>query len=366
MGDSEHRYIYKKNDRPDSAYILKSGSIICNLNETDSFTQEGEDIIFGAIELFLEQLKGSCLRLFDVKAAHDSDYHKVRLSEFRDWLTNYDDGLHLTRDLAKTLMELDKIFINKEMELGERVEILKEYCRLYSNVIDIIGRYYKKGNYPLLEYLYTSSKASFVYMRGKLYTPINKNKIGLHDKEHDLGKSTDTFYPGEFLWKQDDPSEELYILNKGKLKVFIDKHPIAVVEKPGSILGEVSLLLNQPRNADVEVIEETNLSIIKKAKFKSVLKKVPNLLNIIGSSISRQIQFITVGINDLNTIIDQIDETGEADQVLYGEFNRYRKEVKALQDKMIQINEKLNEKWLKDLITTMSDKMNRIESSIPK
>ncbi|HBD95917.1 MAG: cAMP-binding protein [Spirochaetes bacterium GWF1_31_7] len=78
-----------------------------------------------------------------------------------------------------------------------------------------------------------------------------------------------------------EPGNELYILQKGKVKItkMIDnKEVLLAVLKEGDIFGEMSLLENKPRSASAIAYEETMLMAVNKENFKNMISTQPQLV----------------------------------------------------------------------------------------
>ncbi|MEA2011772.1 MAG: cyclic nucleotide-binding domain-containing protein [Verrucomicrobiota bacterium] len=86
------------------------------------------------------------------------------------------------------------------------------------------------------------------------------------------------FTPGQFLMQEGDYAEEAYAILRGKLEVLQDRNgtPVSLaIIGDGDIVGEMSLLNNEPRSASVKAIEETEVTILTKEIFEGNLRKLP-------------------------------------------------------------------------------------------
>lgn len=83
------------------------------------------------------------------------------------------------------------------------------------------------------------------------------------------------FEAGELIIEQDDTSDGAYILCHGMVKVYRltddgEEINLAVLG-PGEILGEMSLIDDQPRSANVEAIQHTQLLLLTREDFSKIL-----------------------------------------------------------------------------------------------
>jgi CRP/FNR family cyclic AMP-dependent transcriptional regulator len=65
------------------------------------------------------------------------------------------------------------------------------------------------------------------------------------------------FAPGERMMAEGEQHPSLLFLESGKVEVVRGGQRIAVIKVPGSVLGEMSFLLDQPATADVVAMEPT-------------------------------------------------------------------------------------------------------------
>ena len=69
--------------------------------------------------------------------------------------------------------------------------------------------------------------------------------------EHCVGRQ-ETYFPADkLLIREGETTGDLFILMEGELQVLKGETVVAVVTEPGAILGEMSVLLNQPHTATV-------------------------------------------------------------------------------------------------------------------
>lgn len=90
-----------------------------------------------------------------------------------------------------------------------------------------------------------------------------------------------TVSAGTLLFKQDEPGDSFYIINSGKVRVYKKDESGTELELsvmgPGESFGEMALLTGEPRSANVETLEETQLTVFGKEQFEKVLRDNPDL-----------------------------------------------------------------------------------------
>lgn len=84
------------------------------------------------------------------------------------------------------------------------------------------------------------------------------------------------FLPGNAVCIYGDMGDKMYFINKGSVDVFsrdyLEKYTTL---KEGSFFGEISLLLEQPRNANIRAADYCELYSLDKASFDKVIAKYP-------------------------------------------------------------------------------------------
>ena len=116
---------------------------------------------------------------------------------------------------------------------------------------------------------------------------------------------TRTARPGEIIIEQDGESSELFILRSGTVEVRRDSQLVAVIDEPGAILGEVSMLLASPSTADVVARDEVVLTVIEDPE--SFFADFPRLALAVARQLAERLARVTDYLADLK------DEHGEGD-----------------------------------------------------
>lgn len=96
---------------------------------------------------------------------------------------------------------------------------------------------------------------------------------------------TQFFSKGKLIIKEGDSGENAYIINQGQVavtKITTYGTPITIATMgPGEIFGEMCLLDNQPRSANVIATTDVILSVVNKEDFLYYLEDTPTQVRII-------------------------------------------------------------------------------------
>ena len=68
---------------------------------------------------------------------------------------------------------------------------------------------------------------------------------------------------GDIICHQGDAGQYIYILQNGKLGIIKDGQLVLEYTKPGTILGEMSIILGDERSASIKALEKSTVSVIR-------------------------------------------------------------------------------------------------------
>ncbi|MBN1576205.1 MAG: Crp/Fnr family transcriptional regulator [Chitinispirillaceae bacterium] len=86
------------------------------------------------------------------------------------------------------------------------------------------------------------------------------------------------FKPGEYLFKQNDMTRDLFILKKGTVRIFKMEGGVEIdldTVGRGNVVGEVASIDGGPRTASGVTLEECEALVIPAAEFQSILTSIP-------------------------------------------------------------------------------------------
>jgi len=89
---------------------------------------------------------------------------------------------------------------------------------------------------------------------------------------------------GDTIFRRGEPGEHAYFIEKGAVDVIIEKDGEDIVLAklgPGEIIGEMSMIDDAPRSADVIATEETELIVIQRSRVIKPLTSADPMMNLI-------------------------------------------------------------------------------------
>jgi CRP-like cAMP-binding protein len=87
-------------------------------------------------------------------------------------------------------------------------------------------------------------------------------------------KEATSFAAGDFVFKAGDPGETMYIVTEGEVEILAGS---AILETagPGSIVGELALIDDEPRSATVVAKTDCRLVAVDRRRFQYMVQETP-------------------------------------------------------------------------------------------
>jgi len=132
-----------------------------------------------------------------------------------------------------------------------------------------------------------------------IFSELNEEALRLVLKK----SRTLKFRKGSILMSEGETGESLYLINSGKVKIFLsDEHGNEItlfIEGPGSYIGEISLLDNAPRTASAVTLEKTDVLSISKKDFLDLITENPEIAFSIINALTQKMRRATDTIGAL-------------------------------------------------------------------
>ncbi len=87
-----------------------------------------------------------------------------------------------------------------------------------------------------------------------------------------------TLHPGEILFHQGDPPDEVYLIKTGKIEILVgegEREKRVALLGSGEFLGEMSIIDGRPRSATARAVDRTVVIAIDSNKLKKTLEEEP-------------------------------------------------------------------------------------------
>ncbi len=119
--------------------------------------------------------------------------------------------------------------------------------------------------------------------------------------EHCAGRQ-ETYLPASaVLIREGETTGDLYILVEGELEVLKGDTVVAVITEPGSILGEMSVLLNQPHTATVRV--STGSTVYQIDDGAGFMREKPAVALLVATLLAQRLNAATTYLADIKAAV---------------------------------------------------------------
>jgi CRP/FNR family transcriptional regulator, cyclic AMP receptor protein len=115
--------------------------------------------------------------------------------------------------------------------------------------------------------------------------------------DHCAGAPRQELVPGTVLLSEGETSGRLYVLAEGAVEVLRGDTQVAVVDEPGSVFGEMSVLLKRPHTATVRAATPITVFVFDDAE--RFLKSNPEIAFLIGRLLAERLNAATTYLVDL-------------------------------------------------------------------
>lgn len=123
------------------------------------------------------------------------------------------------------------------------------------------------------------------------------------------------FAPGTVLLREGERAGKLFVLAEGVLEVFRDDVEISVIDDPGAVFGEMSVLLDTPHTASVRALTSAVVHVVEDPQ--AFLAANPAIAVPLATLLARRLQNVTNYLVDLKQQFrDQDGHLGMVDEVL--------------------------------------------------
>lgn len=126
------------------------------------------------------------------------------------------------------------------------------------------------------------------------------------------------------LMTEGDTGESMYVISSGSVKVYVSddegRELVLHQEGAGAVIGDISLLDDEPRSASVSTLEPSTALMIGKQAFLDCLRHSPEMAINIIRSLTQRLREATEGSRSLaldnvyRRLADKLQELGEGDQ----------------------------------------------------
>lgn len=111
------------------------------------------------------------------------------------------------------------------------------------------------------------------------------------------GREAVTFKPGQIMIKEGGNEGKLFVLIDGQVEVLRKDTQVSYIDEPGSIFGEMAVLLDMPSSATVKALSVVHAYVIEDAI--SFLASQPEIALYLATLLARRLYYTTSYLVDL-------------------------------------------------------------------
>lgn len=346
----EFTKLYTVNSEPDCAYFLSSGSIFMYASNADKYAIKGNNLIIGSTELIMNHLLNQKTpRIETAVASKDASVKKISIEKFISGMETFSFLINASIVLAKQVLLTNKI-INKNIEsLEGKEKQMRELSIKYYKAVFKLNQEYEKRKLPWLNDLVKKYFTSLNYKRGEAFCR-SQDSITIESSNQLSDKMIE--YPrGSIICEENTAGEEMYILQTGSIDVEIGGNRVATIDKQGTVIGEMALLLNEKRTATLKAKNNTVITVIKKKELKEVCEKQSDLLKNVTYSLAQKHYYNIIKISTVNrSLIDQhLNNDGGEDKTL-SQVERLKSDLAKLKNDVSETIYKKDAEFLKPVL----------------
>ncbi|MFC1742650.1 cyclic nucleotide-binding domain-containing protein [Candidatus Riflebacteria bacterium] len=364
------RYIVRKGETVDNIYYVKNGEVdvlFPSITGADGEPEKGE-LLFAKInpgQTFLELEALSDKRAhFDYRAHEDSTISGLgdNFEELKAYLdSDFDLALTVLKNIAFSTYQV-RLKANFATRTLSRLEkTLDDYSRLFYRTFHQISNAARKPNVgDLLTDLLKTGTFNSTYRRGE---ELESGKVTVDRKipffklsePHSTPQFTrkiKSFAEGEFVCKEGETGDSMYILMEGELEGFVSGELQFEINGEGSVVGELGLLVSMIENesslrtASIRCKTQSQLMVIDKMDFiPFVLLRREFLTELIEVTLNRAKNSMHILTEYLNRIDEELDgillEIEKAYVDALTKIKEHRVLVEVLTEPMILFEEQL-------------------------
>ncbi len=348
--------LYSYLDEADYAYLLKTGAVYFEIKDKEIYKITGKNLIIGANEIILNyNPEQQFYRAYNFYKDDNAELSKISAESLKNLIKKYSVGYNTNIFFAEMIRISNKILAKRQSACTEDVRIVQDISKLYYDVTSTLLVLGEKTRFPDLKKLAATQSAELIYETGKIFNQ-DKGSTQIEVKKEKLDDFNISFSPGSVICQEGEEGNEMYILNHGKIGIYVGEKQVAKIDKQGAVIGEIALLLGEKRTATLKAIDNVTLSIIKKDNLTEFHKNHEDIFLHMGVTLSN-------GIDNNFQMIRNVDEQSKvkSDQKVAGFLDRNR-----AQTYLIDLKKNINDLYEAKEYAQLPELIQKVEAGISK
>lgn len=295
----KHIRLYEAGASAESAFFLNEGTVYFYASTADKYSITGKNLIIGSTEIIMRHLfNADASRIETAIADASSAVKRISPEKFLEGMQTFSFALNASMVLAKQVLLSGKMLYKNMTALEGDERKTREYTTSYYLIIDRLRREYDRRRLPWLKALCEEFEGSLTFKKGEAYS--RSAEPALLITESSLSDKQVEYPRGALICEEGATGGDMYILQSGSLDVFLKGVRINTIDEPGTVIGESSLLLGEPRAATLKAKNNVILTRIGKENLKEVAAKQKDLFITIAKTLAKRHYYVISRIEAVN------------------------------------------------------------------
>lgn len=281
--------LYSYDDEPRCAYLLKNGTVYFEIKDREIYKISGKNLIVGAGELILNfDPESFYYRAYNFYKDDNAVLAEVSADTLKKLINQYTVGYNINVFFARMILITNKILAKRQAACSDDAKAVQEISRIYYDITNSLIEMGEKLRFPDIKKLAENQRSELIYETGKIFSQ-NKESRQIELKKEMLDDFNIAFSPGSVICREGEEGKEMYILNQGTIRVLVNNNEVARLSEPGTVIGEIALLLGERRTATLEAVDQVVLTIVKKDNLQGFHKTHEDIFLHMGETLSKSI-----------------------------------------------------------------------------
>lgn len=291
--------LYGAGSSADAAYLLSEGTVFFYLSTVDKYSITGKNVIIGSTELILRHLLSVPTERVETAVTDDaSKLKKIAAGRFLPGLDTYSFAMNVSMVLARQVLLTNNI-IQKNLAAMEGDEKkVREFALEFFKIVHRLQEEFTKRKLPWIRTLYQRHAETLTYKKGEAYHKSSEPvRIAVETGRSDRDRE----YPiGSIICEENTDGNEMFILKSGTLDVIIKGNRVASIDEPGTVIGEMALLLGERRTATLAARNRVIMTVVRKEDLKDMVERQPDFLSSIAQTLAKRHYYNVLKVGHIN------------------------------------------------------------------
>lgn len=268
-------FLYRESDPSNEAYLLREGDMEYHITPQDKIVISGKNIIVGAGELLIAMNRKEVIpRHMSLVAVPGCQYNRIPGEKLASFIQNYAIGFSVAHHIATTITKLHPLLYSKLDRLHESDRLIRELTVALVEMVQYFEEESRNQQFPWLFSLIEKGKRTEAYNQGLSYVTAGDDKK-IDISAENLQEYKENYPKGSIICREGQSADDMFILMKGKIQVLIKGNPIDIISRSGTVIGEMGLILGQPRTATLKALEDVHVVKISSADMENIFREDP-------------------------------------------------------------------------------------------